>query len=242
MINSIYINLLRYFISIVDLKNKLKIKNFFTKIYKKKEIVIFDIGAHRGETINFFLKSFQIKKIFAFEPNYDVYSTINKKFAKDKKIEIYNIGLGDNEYEKNLKVFNESSSSTFTQLNKDSKYFKRKNKILNFFLKEEDQIQNKMVKVISLNKFIKEKNIENIDILKIDTEGFEFKILKGLSNDDFLKINFIYFEHHYDLMLEKNYTYSQIKELLEKHNFVKVYKIKMSFRKTFEYIYENKRF
>ena len=85
-----------------------------------------------------------------------------------------------------------------------------------------------------------ENHLEKVDILKIDTEGYEYKILKGLSEKNFTKVKFIYFEHHYDLMLNKNYTFFQIKSLLEKNNFEKVYKIKMSFRKTFEYIYENK--
>ena len=44
-------------------------------------------------------------------------------------------------------------------------------------------------------------------MLKIDTEGYEFNILKGLTKQLLKKINFIYFEHHYDLMIKKNYDF-----------------------------------
>ena len=74
----------------------------------------------------------------------------------------------------------------------------------------------------------------------MDTEGFEFNILRGINGNDYEKIKYIYFEHHYDLMINKKYKFSDINNLLIKKNFNKVYKLKMKFRKSFEYIYENK--
>ena len=79
-----------------------------------------------------------------------------------------------------------------------------------------------------------------IDVLKIDTEGYEFSILKGITEKDFKKIRFIYFEHHFDLMIEKEYKFKDIDQLLKKNNFSQKLKIKMKFRKSFEYIYESK--
>ena len=76
--------------------------------------------------------------------------------------------------------------------------------------------------------------------MKIDTEGFEFNILKGIKRPDFKKIKYIYFEHHYDLMINKGYNFSDINSLLIQNNFEKIFKIKMKFRKSFEYIYEKK--
>ena len=96
------------------------------------------------------------------------------------------------------------------------------------------------ISVVSLSKIIMEDKIDKIDILKIDTEGFEFNILKGINQNDYKKIRYIYFEHHYDLMINKGYNFSDINNLLIKHNFKKIFKIKMKFRKSFEYIYENK--
>ena len=42
-------------------------------------------------------------------------------------------------------------------------------------------------------------------------------------------------------MLAKNYTFSDIHNYLEKNSFNNIFKIKMPFRKSFEYIYENTR-
>ena len=52
------------------------------------------------------------------------------------------------------------------------------------------------------------------------------------------KINI--FEHHYDDMIFKKYKFSDINNFLNKNNFKQIFKIKMPFRKTFEYIYINK--
>ena len=75
-------------------------------------------------------------------------------------------------------------------------------------------------------------------MLKIDTEGYEFNVLKGLSKYNHL-VKLVYFEHHYDDMIKKGYTFSNVNDLLKKNNFKLIFKSKMPFRKTFEYIYEN---
>ena len=77
--------------------------------------------------------------------------------------------------------------------------------------------------------------------MKIDTEGYEYVILKNLENN-LKNIGLILFEHHYDLMIIKNYKFNNINNLLLKNNFKKIYKSKMKFRKSFEYIYLNREF
>ena len=59
---------------------------------------------------------------------------------------------------------------------------------------------------------------------------------------NFNKVKFIYFEHHYDDMIDKTYTFSDIHHILKKNNFKKVFKTKMFFRKSFEYVYQNDSF
>ena len=86
---------------------------------------------------------------------------------------------------------------------------------------------------------MEEKKLGSVDILKIDTEGFEMKVLNGLGNQ-LTKVGIIMFEHHYDNMIQKNYTFTDINNLLKEYNFKSIFKKKMPFRKTFEYIYKNK--
>ena len=95
------------------------------------------------------------------------------------------------------------------------------------------------ISIYTLKKFIKEEKIEKIEFIKIDTEGFELNVLLGLE-DDIKKIKFILFEHHYDNMIIKKYNFSDIHRLLDNSGFKQIFKIKMPFRKSFDYIYENK--
>ena len=81
--------------------------------------------------------------------------------------------------------------------------------------------------------------IETIDFLKIDTEGYEYEILLGLKNK-LKNVKLLMFEHHYDNMIKKNYTFNDMYELLISNNFKIIFKAKMPFRKTFEYICINK--
>ena len=245
MLNSIYIKLLSYIIQIVDLKNKKKIISFFKNNFESDKLNIIDIGAHKGETINIFYNNFNINKIIAFEANKLIFEKLKQNINKKKtnKIEIINSGIGEKEETKNLSIFNETSSSTFSDINKKSKYYQRKAKFLSFFKrKDEDLNYYAETKIFPLSSFKNFNDLNKIDILKIDTEGYELKVLKGINPLDFRKIRYIYFEHHYDLMLKKNYKYFDIMNFLNEHNFYVSLKIKMNFRKTFEYIYENKKF
>lgn len=123
-----------------------------------------------------------------------------------------------------------------------SNYYKKKLNFLSIFSQNTDFIEKKiLLNIKPLNEFTDIFNCKNIDILKIDTEGYELNILKGISKNNFHKIKFIYLEHHYDLMVKKDYKYSDLKNYLNKNNFYLKYKIKMSFRKTFEYIFENEK-
>ena len=65
-------------------------------------------------------------------------------------------------------------------------------------------LKKKIVKTITLDKYLNENKIKNIDLIKIDTEGHEFEILKGLK-ENIKNVKTIIFEHHYDNMIKKIY-------------------------------------
>ena len=83
--------------------------------------------------------------------------------------------------------------------------------------------------------------IDFVDLLKVDTEGYEFNVIQSLG-DQISKIKIIHFEHHFDDMIIKNYNLTDIHNLLIKNGFKKFFKTKMKFRKSFEYIYINKKY
>ena len=111
---------------------------------------------------------------------------------------------------------------------------------MNFFnSKEVETIID--IDVIRLDEFFKSKKLGIIDLIKIDTEGFELKVLKSLG-ERIKNVKIIHFEHHFDDMIVKNYNLTNIHNYLMKNRFEKFFKIKMKFRKSFEYLYINKNF
>jgi len=239
MFNNLFLKILIIFISIVDYFNKKKIIFYFKDKTNNDALNIIDIGAHKGETIDLFINNLNVKRIYSFEPNISLFTKLKSKKKLDNRVHLFNYGVGLIEKEDYLNIMEETSSSTFHNLNYQSDYYKRKKKIVSF-LSKKDLIQKKQkIKIVNLSSFIIKKKIMTIDILKIDTEGYEYNILKGLKKNDFKKIKFVYFEHHYDMMINKGYKFSEINDLLVKNCFKKKYKLKMNFRKVFEYIYEN---
>ena len=126
-----------------------------------------------------------VKKIISFEPspiNFLKLKNIReyylKKFNKTE-IVIENIGLGNENKEINFKQFEESSSSTMKEINEESSYFKRKFNLLNFFNKKKNY-EILEVKITTLDDYMSLNNINKISFLKIDTEGYEYEVLKGL--------------------------------------------------------------
>ena len=85
-----------------------------------------------------------------------------------------------------------------------------------FFLgvkEKKKMFEEKKVLVDKAINVIKKFKIDKIDLLKIDTEGYELNVIKGFgSKIDLVKV--VIFEHHFDLMLKKNYNYSDINKYL----------------------------
>jgi len=229
-------------LSLFDYSYQKKWIKFLKKNKYNSFKILIDIGAHKGESIKLFSKNFIIKKIISFEASPINFEYLKKKIKDNKQgynnteIVLENIALGAEEKIIEFNQFNESSSSTIKEIDKESKYYKRKFRLINF-LNNKKTFQKIKIKVSKLKDYIEKNNIKKIDFIKIDTEGYEFEILLGLENKIKL-VDIIMFEHHYDNMIKKGYTFENINKLLIKNNFNKIYKSRMPFRKTFEYIYK----
>ena len=207
-----------------------KIISFFwhqPKIFKSLEKVkinyIFDVGSHKGESIDYFIKLNNLKIIQSFEPQDDIFFILQKKYKRNKKVSLNKVALSNEDHYKDFYINDLSSTSTFSKLNKKSLWLKVKNKILN---KKDSIIKKIRIKTSTIDRFVKQRKIKKIDLLKIDTEGHELEILKGAKKtikDN--KIRYLLIELHHSKMY-KNYSKKKIESFLKKNNFhlIKVFK------------------
>ncbi len=160
-----YQNLILLVINFFDFFHKKKIINFLKVLQIKNFDIFFDIGAHKGESIELFAKNFKIKKIFSFEPsplNFKYLKKNKKKFKKkfsDTRIILENFALGSQNKLSTIKHFTESSSSTINDINENSNYFKKKYKLLNLF-KKKKYYTNLKIKIIKLSEYLKIKKLK----------------------------------------------------------------------------------
>ena len=168
---------------------------------------------------------------------------IQNKYKTNTNITIHNLGLSN---VKGELIFHENvmdETSSFEELNLDSRYLKKKAKVLGV-AKEDIIVDNYKVEVIRLIDFLKDKPDKEFDVLKIDVEGHELQCLQGLFQDEseILPIRFIQLESHNDDMYMSNNQHQEIANILKINGFEKVAEIKHGFGDFSEIIYENKLF
>ena len=140
---------------------------------------IFDVGANIG---TYSLLARNINKnclIFAFEPVPKTFIDLEEKVS-NKNIKAFNFALGNNNKEEKMIVSKDSKLSTLLD---------------NSNLANKENSQYVSVKIKTGNEFIKNnQNINQISLLKIDTEGYESEVLKGFK-EMLSRVNVIQFEY-----------------------------------------------
>jgi FkbM family methyltransferase len=217
-----------------------KLKKFYKDNLKNASVSILDVGANKGQSIDFFLGINPKAKITAFEPNKKLFQLLEEKYRNNSNIILNNLGVSNTngELEFNENILDETS--TFESLNLDSKYLEKKAKVLGVS-KESIIVDKYKVAVISLSEFLKSNESSSFDVLKIDVEGHELPVLEGLfSNENQFKIRLIQLESHNDDMYLSNSKHEDIDQLLNKNGYFEIAKIKHGFGDFAEIIYENK--
>ena len=162
------------FIFEIDIRESIERKTYFIKEYEKKRMdqlhhfskkinskILLDIGANIG--FYSILSSDYFEKIYSYEPNERNFKVLKKNIENNKlkNIKILNFGLGENE---EVLIGNSNTKGELFQtsgfaLNKDNKKGER------VLVKKGDDVLQLKNKTLTI---------------KIDVEGFEFFVLKGL--------------------------------------------------------------
>lgn len=141
-------------------------KLFYGSFIKAGDIC-FDVGANVGNRVKPLL---ELKaEVVAIEPQKKCYDVLEKKYGS--KIEIIKKGIGAKEEEKEFFLSSTSTISSFSKEWIDS--------VKNGRFKDQKWNKKEIVSIITLNKVIEKFGMPTF--IKIDVEGFETEVIKGLS-------------------------------------------------------------
>ena len=139
-----------------------------------KKINIFDVGCFRG---NF---SRSIKKKIKKRANFYLFDPNPKIALKDFTYNCFGISDKNEIKNYNYNSFIPSSGSGYNNITSNDFFWTLTRKIFTFnFFKKFISFKTK---TITLDTFCKKKNIKEIELLKIDTEGHEINVLNGSKN------------------------------------------------------------
>jgi FkbM family methyltransferase len=142
--------------------------------------VLVDIGANKGDYTEFFINITDDKsRVYSVELHPDTFNTLVNKFSHNKNVILHNNAICD----KNELIDFYSGVDSFTNniIGHDMNY-KPNNKI--------GKIQG-----ITIDELLKNEN--NIKLIKVDVEGAELSVLKGMIKT-FKKIEYLLIECHLD--------------------------------------------
>lgn len=128
--------------------------------------VIFDVGANVGQTTFQFLETFKEPSIHAFEPGL-AFAQLSTGTAPLKSVRINNFAIGAHDRTALFRDNAASVLSSFLPRGKDG------------WNSEET---DREVEVRTIDSYAAEFGIEEIDILKSDTQGYELEVLRGASS------------------------------------------------------------
>jgi len=182
MIKEILIKIISFFgLRVVRLKKIYSIDRDINLLIDEEEPLVFDVGANRGESISRFKKMFPKSNIHSFEPNREEAEKLAIKYKSNSSIVLNNVAVGEKSGNLEFNVLVNSGHSSFKKLIPNTTWLKKRSEKRG--VKSENYIKEKInTKMIMLDDYCSKNNIAKIDILKIDTQGTEDKVLDGASS------------------------------------------------------------
>jgi FkbM family methyltransferase len=126
----------------------------------------FDVGAHTGETAVEALDNFPQARVFSFEPHPSTFSVLASR-VRNQRFEAFNIAISDKSGR--APFYDYGTLATSNSMVADSQYAVR----------AKHPAKTLHVDATTIDEFCQQHAIDNIDVLKIDTEGHELAALKG---------------------------------------------------------------
>lgn len=127
---------------------------------------IFDVGANIGQSTKHFINDYNKATIYAFEPFLAAYNELESGYSSTR-VKCFKIALGNTIGHQEVVPF----TGDLSVLNS-----------LSEFATNTSGGEAEKIEITTGDHFVQEHAIPQIDLLKIDTEGYEIEVLKGFKN------------------------------------------------------------
>jgi FkbM family methyltransferase len=133
--------------------------------------IIFDVGAHNGETSKIYAELFPNAKIYAFEPYSESFEALARNTADLPQVTVHPLGLADAQQELLLNV--NLSAATNSLLETDER-------AADAWGRGVCETYNRVpCRFTSLDAFLTDGGIPHVNLLKLDVQGAEFRVFLG---------------------------------------------------------------
>jgi FkbM family methyltransferase len=136
--------------------------------HRLQPVTIFDIGANIGDFTATLLPMLQQAKFYLFEPNPRTFPRLRDRYGDHRNVTLEQVGVGANSGSLPLYDFQHGAGSERASFLIDT--FSENHKTI---------LAGLAASLITLDDYAQAKKIAFIDFLKIDTEGFEERVLSG---------------------------------------------------------------
>ena len=198
-----------------------------------------DVGAYKGTYTDLILNNYKPKKILMFEPQEEIFSYLKKKYNVNKSIILFNKALSNENKSAKFNFNKHNLTSSLSSLDPNNSYLKLKAKLFGTTSKGMI-IDIKTIQTTTLFSILEKENIEDIDFLKIDTEGHELEVLQGMK-EKINRVKHMLVEFHID-EIYISYNPEFLHQFLISNNFELIKKFKFPFTTWEDRLYVNKSF
>jgi len=159
--------------------------NRLSRAWGKAILTVFDVGANDGATLVEMLPAFPVATVHSFEPLRETFERLKARVS-DPRAQLHNLALGEICGPVPFYVYgSQGDGSLMNSLTPDAGFARR------------GGWEPKIVEVqsLTLDAFCESEKIDRIDVLKMDTEGFDLAVLRG--SERMLRearVDFVYLE------------------------------------------------
>lgn len=177
---------------------------------RTSELVIFDVGANDGETAASILETFPCARLTAIEPFGECCAKLAKRFAADDRVRIENLAMGAQLGAAELNLYSGDRMNSLLELNTGPK------SIMSGFKKT----GSAAVQVDTLDHYCAQRGVDRIDLLKVDTQGFDLNVLRGAARlFAEQRVGAVLLEVNFVPMYARQASFSELHDFVAGHGF-----------------------